>query len=296
MISLVMPTYNGETYLREQLDSIYGQTLVPDEVIVVDDCSTDGTVEILKEYSIKYGLKFYINDTNLGYNKNFAKGISLANGDYICLSDQDDVWKPDKVEKTFNKLVEIENGKPACVSSNASPTDKDLNIIAESLCPTKDSTYEQSLYWYAFQGCTLMFNQRLKDLLFPFPDSFNFDIYIGIYSIFAGNRYHIGEPLMLYRQHGKNAIGTCLSNPLSNVRVGKTLYNFIKSGKKKQLLEYIKREKFIDPKKVGFLNSSIELYSYSSFLQLLNRILSFPYFSRIQKFYAVALAIKMLLK
>ena len=76
MISLVMPTYNGETYLREQLDSIYGQTLVPDEVIVVDDCSTDGTVEILKEYSIKYGLKFYINDTNLGYNKNFAKGIS----------------------------------------------------------------------------------------------------------------------------------------------------------------------------------------------------------------------------
>lgn len=291
-----MPTYNGETYLREQLDSIYGQTLVPDEVIVVDDCSTDGTVEILKEYSIKYGLKFYINDTNLGYNKNFAKGISLANGDYICLSDQDDVWKPDKVEKTFNKLVEIENGKPACVSSNASPTDKDLNIIAESLCPTTDSTYEQSLYWYAFQGCTLMFNQRLKDLLFPFPDSFNFDIYIGIYSIFAGNRYHIGEPLMLYRQHGKNAIGTCLSNPLSNERVGKTLYNFIKSGKKKQLLEYIKRGKFVDPKKVVFLNSSIELYSYSSFLQLLNRILSFPYFSRIQKFYAVALAIKMLLK
>lgn len=296
MISLVMPTYNGETYLREQLDSIYGQTLVPDEVIVVDDCSTDGTVEILKEYSIKYGLKYFINDTNLGYNKNFAKGISLTNGDYICLSDQDDVWKPDKVEKTFNKLVEIENGKPACVSSNASPTDKNLNIIAESLCPTIDSTYEQSLYWYAFQGCTLMFNKRLKDLLFPFPDDFNFDIYIGIYSIFAGNRYHIGEPLMLYRQHGKNAIGTDLSNPLSNERVGKTLYNFIKSGKKKQLLEYIKREKFIDLENIGVLNSSIELYTYNTFLQLLNRILSFPYFSKIQKLYAVALAIKMLLK
>ena len=288
-----MPTYNGETYLREQLDSIYGQTLVPDEVIVVDDCSTDGTVEILKEYSIKYGLKFYINDTNLGYNKNFAKGISLANGDYICLSDQDDVWKPDKVEKTFNKLVEIENGKPACVSSNASPTDKDLNIIAESLCPTTDSTYEQSLYWYAFQGCTLMFNKELKSLLFPFPEDINFDLYIGVYSIFAGNRYHIGTPLMYYRQHGSNAIGCSLENYLSSKKMGFGLYNLIRSGKRKNVLEYIRNNKIYNSKKEHLLNESIELFSYNGFWSTIKQLIRFPYFKISPKLFAIILAIKM---
>jgi glycosyltransferase involved in cell wall biosynthesis len=92
MISLAMPTYNGERFLREQLDSIYNQTIVPDEVIVVDDCSTDGTISILEEYKKKYGLKYWVNEKNLGYNKNFEKAISLCTGDYIALSDQDDVW------------------------------------------------------------------------------------------------------------------------------------------------------------------------------------------------------------
>ena len=120
MISLVIPTYNGEKYLREQLDSIYRQTLVPDEVIAVDDRSKDGTVDILKEYADRYGLKYFVNEQNLGYNKNFAKGISLASGDYICLCDQDDVWMPEKVETLHKKLIEIENYEPACVSSYAS--------------------------------------------------------------------------------------------------------------------------------------------------------------------------------
>ena len=77
MISLAMPTYNGERFLREQLDSIYNQTIVPDEVIVVDDCSTDGTISILEEYKKKYGLKYWVNEKNLGYNKNFEKAISF---------------------------------------------------------------------------------------------------------------------------------------------------------------------------------------------------------------------------
>lgn len=288
-----MPTYNGETYLREQLDSIYGQTLVPDEVIVVDDCSTDRTVEILKEYSVKYGLKYFINDTNIGYNKNFAKGISLANGDYICLSDQDDVWKLDKVEKTYNKLVEIENGEPACVSSNASPTDSALKVKADSMCPVVDSEYESSLYWYAFQGCTLMFNKKLKSLLFPFPEDINFDLYIGIYSIFAGNRYHLGKPLMYYRQHGNNAIGCSVDNYLSNQKMGYGLYNLIRSGKRRRILEYIRDNKVYNSQKESLLNESIDLFTHSSFWGVINKIIEFPYFKLSQKFYAVILAIKM---
>lgn len=288
-----MPTYNGETYLREQLDSIYGQTLVPDEVIVIDDCSTDGTVEILKEYSQRYGLKYYINDTNLGFNKNFAKGISLANGDYICLSDQDDVWKPNKVEKTYNKLVEIENGEPSCVSSNASPTDSVLNVKADSMCPVENSEYESSLYWYAFQGCTLMFNSKLKSLLYPFPEDINFDLYIGVYSIFAGNRYHIGAPLMYYRQHGNNAIGCSVANYLSSKKMGFGLYNLIRSGKRKKVLEYIRNNKIYNSKKEHLLNESIELFSYNGFRSIIKQLIGFPYFKASQKLFAIILAIKM---
>ena len=64
-ISLVMATFNGQRFLREQLDSIYSQTLVPNEVIVVDDCSKDATVDILKEYSLKYGLKYFVNERHM---------------------------------------------------------------------------------------------------------------------------------------------------------------------------------------------------------------------------------------
>src|SRR5574344_2136916 len=99
MISLALPTYNGEKYLREQLDSIFNQTMVPEEIVVVDDRSTDSTIQILEEYKQKYGLKYYINEQNLGYNKNFEKAITLCQGDYIALCDQDDVWLPEKIEK-----------------------------------------------------------------------------------------------------------------------------------------------------------------------------------------------------
>ena len=92
LISIAIATYNGEKYLEEQLDSIYAQTYKNIEVIVTDDCSSDKTVEILKKYYKSHGLKYVINETNLGFVKNFEKAISLCRGDYIALSDQDDIW------------------------------------------------------------------------------------------------------------------------------------------------------------------------------------------------------------
>ena len=98
-ISLAMTTYNGEKFLREQLESIYSQTRVPDEVIVCDDNSSDGTIQILEEYRQNKGLIYYVNKPALGVNSNFYKAISLCTGDYIALSDQDDIWKCDKIKK-----------------------------------------------------------------------------------------------------------------------------------------------------------------------------------------------------
>jgi glycosyltransferase involved in cell wall biosynthesis len=96
-VSVAIATWNGERYLREQLDTIYGQTLRPFEVVVSDDASTDKTVEILKEYEREQGLRYVVNQKQKGLVKNFEQAISLCSGDFIALSDQDDIWKPHKL-------------------------------------------------------------------------------------------------------------------------------------------------------------------------------------------------------
>ena len=105
MISVAMATYNGEKFIREQLDSILAQTITDWELIVCDDVSTDSTIAILEEYANKDGrIQIHKNKVNLGFKRNFEKAISLCSGDYIALCDQDDIWKHDKVEKmNFDK-------------------------------------------------------------------------------------------------------------------------------------------------------------------------------------------------
>ena len=112
MISVAMATFNGEPYIQEQLDSIYNQTRKVDEIIIVDDCSTDSTVRVIEQYILSHkdiDIKLYKNEENLGYKKNFKKAISLCHGDYVFLSDQDDIWKVNKVEDMISIMEENPN-------------------------------------------------------------------------------------------------------------------------------------------------------------------------------------------
>lgn len=114
MISVVMATYNGIKFIKEQLDSICNQTLLPDEIIIQDDLSTDGTFEYIIEYSKKYSnIKWIINKNqkNLGYKKNFFEGICKASGDYIFLCDQDDIWLDNKIELMLKAMEKNSNIK-----------------------------------------------------------------------------------------------------------------------------------------------------------------------------------------
>lgn len=106
-ISVVMATYNGEKYLREQLESILEQTYPISEIIIQDDCSTDNTAEILKEYSLENpSIHYEINETNLGFNLNFKKAVFRSKGDFVALSDQDDIWEKDKVAKQMSAITD----------------------------------------------------------------------------------------------------------------------------------------------------------------------------------------------
>ena len=217
-ISVAMATYNGEKFLRQQLESIYNQTLVPDEVVVSDDGSTDGTLKILEEYHKTNGLKYSINDGKHGCNHNFYRAISLCTSDVIAISDQDDIWLPNKIEVSFKKLCEIENGKPACVSSLCNHIDKDDNIISSTPdeCDTKG--YVATLMTNGnnqnrSQGCSLMFNKTLaeiiieKNKMFPeIAETMFYDGFISFTAAIIGVKYNLGQKLMLYRHHSSNVL------------------------------------------------------------------------------------------
>lgn len=210
-ISVAIATYNGEKYLREQLESLYSQTRLPDEVVVSDDCSTDNTLSILSEYEKKYGLKILQSQVGLGVNKNFEKAISNCTGDYIAICDQDDIWFPQKIEILLNKIKEIENGKPAVVSSQVCDVDHNGKIIQNQTLKRMDT-------WRCVdtilsppgvtQGCTMMLNKRLKDLLGGFPpfEVCLYDCYIGFLGASVGIKYNISAPLMYYRHHQTNVL------------------------------------------------------------------------------------------
>ena len=119
-ISVAMATYNGEKYLEEQLDSILSQSLLPSEIIVCDDQSTDGTRKILDKYQQKGLLTYFVNHKRLGFIGNFKRAVSLTSPDhYIALSDQDDIWLPGKIQAAAELLLKVEVGqRPAMVYSD----------------------------------------------------------------------------------------------------------------------------------------------------------------------------------
>ena|SRR5687768_13043207 len=104
LVSVVMCTYNGGKFLQQQVDSILAQTYRNIELLIVDDTSSDNTVQLLEEYRKKDSrIRYVVNPANLGYNKNFEIAFGLARGNYIAPSDQDDIWKANKIEIMMKK-------------------------------------------------------------------------------------------------------------------------------------------------------------------------------------------------
>ncbi|MBR6117887.1 MAG: glycosyltransferase [Paludibacteraceae bacterium] len=212
-ISIALASYNGARFLRDQLDSLYTQTLLPDEVVVCDDASTDGTADILKEYHDKYGLKYVINDHSLGCNQNFFKAIDLCSGEYICICDQDDIWLPNKIETVYHKIHSLDNSKPLCVSSLRYDIDAEGNIIGEVNGPETSGWRGTLLSYGRNQGCTLIINRLLKDLVMDIvhnkPDlasQMYYDELISYSAVIKGEKVNLPDKLIYYRHHDKNTV------------------------------------------------------------------------------------------
>lgn len=209
LISIAMATYNGEKYLREQLESIYAQTYKNIEVVVTDDGSSDKTVEILEEYAKSHGLRYYINETNLGFVKNFEKAVNLCKGDYIGLSDQDDIWLPHKLSTLMENI-----GDNLLICSDAKLIDENNNMIADSQFEYSNKsknillTFKKLAIRNYVQGCTILMRKELVQYAHPFPLGIkSHDHWYGLIAATHDRIIFCKEALIMYRQHANNQIG-----------------------------------------------------------------------------------------
>lgn len=219
-VSVALCTYNGAPYLGEQFESIASQSLLPHEVVVCDDGSTDASLEILRKFEerVPFRVRMYRNSKKLGPTKNFEKAIGLCNGSIIALADQDDVWLPSKLEQLVRVLQR--DTEAGYAFSNALVVDEKLHPLGYTMWQTvsftkrQRSTFKEGeqmevlLRHTVVTGATMAFRSSLRELVLPIPETWVHDAWISLIATAAGrNGIPVEEPLVLYRQHPGQAIG-----------------------------------------------------------------------------------------
>lgn len=205
MISVCVATYNGEKYIRQQLNSIRMQLGEDDEIVVSDDMSCDGTVSIIEgmndsririfKHENKYA-RFKIDYAT----HNFENALNHVKGDIVFLSDQDDVWLPNKVEVMMAALRHSD-----VVMSDCYVTDKDLNVVSSSYYKT-NRVFRPSIFYNflkpSFLGSCMAFRRDVLDKVLPFPKyGVGHDLWIGLVGLRCCRFRFLDEPLIYYRRH-----------------------------------------------------------------------------------------------
>lgn len=217
MISIVLATYNGMRYLTEQLESIASQTLPADEVIISDDCSTDETVGLCLDFIEKNSLsgwKVIENSENVGYCRNFYRGLEYAQGDYIFFCDQDDIWDNEKIAVMVGELEK--NPQLTVLSSRYRLIDgegkEDASLSVPHYTALFDGSIEavtaESLIGHSYiRGCSLCMKKELKERIKPMElkDLLGHDWQIAMLSAIDSAAAVLNVALMSYRCHDSNA-------------------------------------------------------------------------------------------
>jgi rhamnosyltransferase len=212
-LTVLIATYNGELFIKEQLDSILNQSFKDYKIVCRDDISIDNTFSILKDYQNNYPniIEVYQNKKRLGVVSNFEKLIENSDTDYIALCDQDDIWHKDKLLISVNELNIKNNKTPLLFHS-------DLIMVDINLQPLNNSFFKKRGYAFpkkksidiclgrsGIMGNTMVFNKRLKDYILPFPKTLIVhDYWIALVNEAIGKRITYNIALINYRLHNKN--------------------------------------------------------------------------------------------
>lgn len=217
-VDVIIPTYNGEKYIKEQLDSILKQTYTNIRIIISDDCSKDSTPQILKEYKEKDDrIEVYIQEKNLGVVKNVEFLLKKVESPLYMLSDQDDVWLPNKIEKSVEKLNEkkadLVFGDLEVVNANLEtiyPSFGDFMLLNRKIKKYINS-YKLNYLYNCVTGCTVLSKKKFISKIIPIPTDSKYlihDHWIGLIVSLNGKLVYMPEKYIKYRQHGDNQVGT----------------------------------------------------------------------------------------
>lgn len=220
-LSVAMCTYNGAEFLPAQLESILSQSRPPDEIVICDDRSTDETVTLLKQFKSASSVptKIHTNEKNLGSVKNFEHAISLCSGDVIALSDQDDVWRHDKLQLIEDAFRQ--NPTAGLVFSDAEIVDENLKPLNRSMwnevgfdahkrkLVATGRALEVLIHGWTVTGATMAFRSGFTKLSLPIPNGIAMihDGWIALTIAAVAGVRMIEEPLIKYRQHERQQIG-----------------------------------------------------------------------------------------
>lgn len=201
MISVCMTTCNGEQYVQAQIESILSQISDQDELVISDDGSTDRTFELVSQFA-DVRIVLLSNKGPSGVVQNVENALRHSHGEYVFLSDQDDVWLPGKVSRIMSAFEQCD-----LVVSDCHVTDQFLTVIHPSLFQLVHSGpgFFKNLYRNSYIGCCMAMRRRVLSRALPFPNNTPMhDWWIGLIAEAAYKIQFIAEPLMLYRRHEKN--------------------------------------------------------------------------------------------
>ena len=206
LVSIAVCSYNGAKFLQQQLDSLAGQDYSNFEIIIIDDCSSDSTFEILKLFKKdKENVKIFQNETNLGFVKNFEKAISLCSGDYIALCDQDDIWFPEKISKLVESI-----GSAGLVYSAVQLMDQD-GVCLDEIFPRRNKLHGRCYMELLFSNCVTghacLIRRAVLERALPFPEKIKVhDHWLAIVAATKEGIAVYDDVLSLYRRHDENVL------------------------------------------------------------------------------------------
>lgn len=273
MIDIVMATYNGENYIAAQLDSILAQTVQDYHIIIRDDGSTDGTMEILKAYQQRFPDKMTVYENHPaggGAKRNFFRLVKDTTHAYVMFSDQDDIWNSDKIARTYERMQAAEQTygiqTPILVHTDLAVADAQGVIISPSFHQYMNLSCEPTVNRLMIQnqvtGCTVMINRALCEKMCEVSDTepiLMHDQWAALIAAVFGQVEYLDMPTMRYRQHGDNAVGA------KNARSISYLLQRWKQGKK-QFRRELSRS-------MGQARYFLELYDESAMSEETRRLL-----------------------
>lgn len=257
LISIALCTYNGGKYLEMQLQSILSQTYPNLEVVIVDDRSTDETEDLILQYlKIDKRIKFFKNPNNIGFNKNFERAISLTTGEYIAISDQDDIWKKEKIEILYKNI-----GNNWVIFSNSELINEKEESLGKRLIEEVDLSklsYRSFLYRNYVTGHNTFFHRAFLDYYLPIPEQGYYDWWMGFIAAYHRKLFFLDSVLTQHRVHSQSVVQQSILAHEDIQSARKLNYDVVS-----QHLSNFRKYKFLEKKDRLFLQEYEKAYSKS---------------------------------